>query len=83
MGNQFRPRLAGLCKPELKHGNLPGLEVGRQLKPIGQQGLHHETHLVLRWIACRRPCFNGVAVSVHPIRPNGKTRGSADRSAKA
>jgi hypothetical protein len=46
MGNELRPGLTGHCQPEIKHGNFPGLKMGRQLEAVGKQRLHHETHLV-------------------------------------
>src|ERR1051326_214635 len=68
MRNEFRPRRTWLCKLELKRGTLPGLKMGRHPEAIGKQGLHHETHLVFRWISCCGACFNAVAIGGGPFR---------------
>jgi hypothetical protein len=63
--NKLRPQLAILNHSESEHGNLLGGEVCRQLKAIGKQRLHHQAHLVLGRIACRRASILYLSVMTH------------------
>jgi hypothetical protein len=44
---QVRPEFALLRRRERQHGSVLSLEVDLQVESFGQEGLHHQPHLIL------------------------------------
>jgi hypothetical protein len=46
MGLEMGARDAGMDEDKGKDGGVGGLEVDGEVEAVGEQGLHHEAHLV-------------------------------------
>ena len=62
---KLRPGLARLRQHEIEHGLCLPFRVRDQCETIGQQGLHHQSHLVFRGIPLR-PRLNVKPIGIDP-----------------